>query len=311
MPIHFACPRCTKRLSIAIRKAGAEVLCPACSQRIIVPTPVSQTPLPGILIHEGPPQSDGEEAVSPDKTTPSDIEPDSPISLDEPVPPSVRIEDWSPSPDEDSDPLPVYRRRRRKNGLSPGMTAFSIVGGIFLLTCIAVIAAAMKVNRANESAKVRGEAKEQKQQPDRISPPRHFGEAEPETQVSREKLERIATYGIKVIGVIVGYIVLSSLAVGWVMKDAMKRRRDRSSAIAAAAIHGLLIGLTVGSGIGLLFSQYWPVFTTFKLELYLAEPWSPARINLIPIHLFVFGLVGGVIGGGAFGLVRMSAESHR
>jgi hypothetical protein len=34
------------------------------------------------------------------------------------------------------------------------------------------------------------------------------------------------------------------------------------------------------------------------IELNLAEPWSPARLNLIPIHLFVFGLVGLFLGAG-------------
>jgi hypothetical protein len=64
----------------------------------------------------------------------------------------------------------------------------------------------------------------------------------------------------------------------------------------------VLIGALSGGGllafIGLLLSQYWPVFGG-ALERALAEPWSPARISLIPIHLFAFTIVG-VLGGGAF-----------
>lgn len=39
MPIHFRCPSCYGLLSIARRKAGQEVTCPKCQDRVIVPTP--------------------------------------------------------------------------------------------------------------------------------------------------------------------------------------------------------------------------------------------------------------------------------
>jgi hypothetical protein len=57
--------------------------------------------------------------------------------------------------------------------------------------------------------------------------------------------------------------------------------------------------------VGLYLSQHRPVFGGF-LELNLAEPWSPARINLIPIHLLAFGLIGillGAVFGFALGLL--------
>lgn len=40
MPIRFRCPGCDGLLSIATRKAGAEVACPKCREGLIVPTPV-------------------------------------------------------------------------------------------------------------------------------------------------------------------------------------------------------------------------------------------------------------------------------
>jgi DNA-directed RNA polymerase subunit RPC12/RpoP len=40
VPVKFACPRCSRRLSIARRKVGAEIGCPACGQKIIVPSPL-------------------------------------------------------------------------------------------------------------------------------------------------------------------------------------------------------------------------------------------------------------------------------
>jgi hypothetical protein len=55
----------------------------------------------------------------------------------------------------------------------------------------------------------------------------------------------------------------------------------------------------------LVVSQYWPVFGGL-LELNLAMPWSPARINLIPVHLFAFGLVGAVLGAAGGALLSLS-----
>lgn len=56
--IKFACPTCQTKLRIANTKAGAEIDCPRCSQRLIVPTP-SSVPKLGIVredsFHIGPP----------------------------------------------------------------------------------------------------------------------------------------------------------------------------------------------------------------------------------------------------------------
>jgi len=49
--------------------------------------------------------------------------------------------------------------------------------------------------------------------------------------------------------------------------------------------------------LGLFLSQYWPVFGGV-LEKVLAQPWSPARTGLIPIHIFVFSLTGLILGAG-------------
>ena len=53
-------------------------------------------------------------------------------------------------------------------------------------------------------------------------------------------------------------------------------------------------------------SQYWPVFGGF-LGRSMAKPWSPARIDLIPIQLFGFCVAGFVIGG-AVGLLSSVAR---
>jgi hypothetical protein len=70
--------------------------------------------------------------------------------------------------------------------------------------------------------------------------------------------------------------------------------------LGTAPLVGIFIGaIIVGLGsvcLGLFLSQYWPVFGGV-LERGLAEPWSPARISLIPVHLLVFGLIGIVFGG--------------
>ncbi len=75
---------------------------------------------------------------------------------------------------------------------------------------------------------------------------------------------------------------------------------DDPAAVRERLIKGGLVGAFVGSlvfaGIGIFLSQYWPVFGDF-LEKSLAQPWSPARESLIPIHVFVFSIVGFVLGG--------------
>src|SRR5262249_12682702 len=64
-----------------------------------------------------------------------------------------------------------------------------------------------------------------------------------------------------------------------------------------AGLLGAAVGVGVGGFLAVVLSQYWPVFGGL-LERSLAEPWSPARRGLIPVHVFVFALVGIVLGGG-------------
>src|SRR5207248_3110386 len=48
MPIRFRCPRCSRLLGIARRKAGSQTACPQCGETITVPThdePLDLTPL--------------------------------------------------------------------------------------------------------------------------------------------------------------------------------------------------------------------------------------------------------------------------
>lgn len=62
------------------------------------------------------------------------------------------------------------------------------------------------------------------------------------------------------------------------------------------------VGAGVLGGLGLAFSQYWPLFGGL-LEKALAQPWSPARLSLIPIHVIAGGLLG-AMGGVLLGIVR-------
>ena len=84
-------------------------------------------------------------------------------------------------------------------------------------------------------------------------------------------------------------------------KDQTRGRITLISILAGApagAIAGAAVGLMGFGFVGLILSQYWPVFGGF-LELNFAQPWSPARINLIPVHLFAFGIAGILLGAGA------------
>jgi DNA-directed RNA polymerase subunit RPC12/RpoP len=129
MPINFACPRCARRLSIATRKGGAEIGCPACAQRIIVPMPEPAKPLPGILIEPGP--DENLSAQSPETDSPRLIE----EPRDDDRREDDRREDEPPArsePADDYDPYPI-RRRRRRQGPNP-----VVLIGVGILAVVAV-----------------------------------------------------------------------------------------------------------------------------------------------------------------------------
>ncbi|HEY1601737.1 MAG TPA: hypothetical protein VGG64_19205 [Pirellulales bacterium] len=71
---------------------------------------------------------------------------------------------------------------------------------------------------------------------------------------------------------------------------------DRSAPNTLAIVMGAFMGAIVLGCSGLLSSQYVPVFGGF-LERTLAEPFSPARLSIIPVHLFVFVPLGALCGG--------------
>ncbi|MBW3543704.1 MAG: hypothetical protein KY476_25920, partial [Planctomycetes bacterium] len=62
MPIQFRCTACRQKLSISTRKAGREVSCPACGERLVVPAPE-----PAVPVAE-------EQAAAPEATPDADIE---------------------------------------------------------------------------------------------------------------------------------------------------------------------------------------------------------------------------------------------
>jgi hypothetical protein len=86
---------------------------------------------------------------------------------------------------------------------------------------------------------------------------------------------------------------------------------DVRSEPAGPMVIGSALGTaTLFGGVGLGLSQYWPVFGNMLERSPLAQPWSPVRINLIPIHLFAFTIVGAVFGG-VIGYFRHQALSGR
>jgi len=80
--------------------------------------------------------------------------------------------------------------------------------------------------------------------------------------------------------------------------------------IARSAIIGGVIGLVAGMFFGLLSSQFFPMFAGV-LERNLAQPFSPARLGLIPIHLFLLGLIGSVIGAVVGVVAGANKDAHR
>lgn len=72
-------------------------------------------------------------------------------------------------------------------------------------------------------------------------------------------------------------------------------RTKRSRTIVLTSIVSGFATASALAFVGVALSQYWPVFGG-TLERGMAQPWSPARVGLIPIHVFVFALVGVVAG---------------
>lgn len=61
----------------------------------------------------------------------------------------------------------------------------------------------------------------------------------------------------------------------------------------ATRIVVLVVGIVGGVVTGILLSQYAPLFGTWEK---LGAPWSPARLELISIHVAVFTVVGALGG---------------
>lgn len=59
-------------------------------------------------------------------------------------------------------------------------------------------------------------------------------------------------------------------------------------------IRNIISGALYGGIVGLLFSQYFPVFGDIYKKL--ADPLTPLRLSLIPIHLLCFMILGGISG---------------
>lgn len=75
-----------------------------------------------------------------------------------------------------------------------------------------------------------------------------------------------------------------------------RRRLVRRSNAGPRAVSCGIFGAIVMAGVGLGLSQYFPVFGSL-LERNIAEPWSPARMGLIPLHVLVFACLGAFFGG--------------
>ena len=71
MPIQFRCPNCNQMLSISTKRAGSMIVCPACTEEALVPTPGEPTkaydvvaPLVGKLPAASPPSATSRPAQS-------------------------------------------------------------------------------------------------------------------------------------------------------------------------------------------------------------------------------------------------------
>lgn len=215
MPIHFACPRCAGRLSVATRKAGSEVTCPGCGQVVIVPTPPSQAQ-PGIPIEPGPPPPTPPRPTPPQPPPPCPTPPDEPDAGEDDEPPRRES-------DEDYDPLPI-RRHRRKHGAAP-FVLFG-VGFLALVTLIMVVAAVIRSDRAAQhnakaTAKQPATGTQSRTEPVRNTPSRVPDDPSDGDEIGR----KAAGFGsLLCVGVVVVLLIVSAILMAvWVIQDCRNR----------------------------------------------------------------------------------------
>jgi hypothetical protein len=70
--------------------------------------------------------------------------------------------------------------------------------------------------------------------------------------------------------------------------------RSKGQTIVWASIVGAALGSLLFLPIGFLSSQFFPFFGGWLSAI--AEPFSPARLQLMPAHLIGFGILGGLLG---------------
>ena len=56
----------------------------------------------------------------------------------------------------------------------------------------------------------------------------------------------------------------------------------------------IILLISCGIFIGVLSANYFPITGGFLMQF--AQPWSDARMSLIPAHVVIFGVIGAMIG---------------
>lgn len=81
----------------------------------------------------------------------------------------------------------------------------------------------------------------------------------------------------------------------------------RPNVLVTAAI-GAVAGLACGVVIGVWLSQYHPIFGGLAV---MGQPWSPARMSLIGVHVITLGVISTIAGTGIGVLLGVSMSPRR
>jgi|GEM_PF-4211276 len=196
----------------------------------------------------------------------------------------------------------MERRRRRKSDMPWGV--ISILGLLAIVTAIVVVAAVRKHSPRQEVAEkppatkpVAAPVQSQPVKPAEYDSPNR--EPKPEREEREKGWDRIKS-GEQVAIVLSLLFIVASFILPPLL--AGKAEPFRSALIWAG------IGCGSTGLLGAMLSQLSPIFGIFLYHL--AEPFSPAKLTLIPTHVFAFGLAGLFLGGAA-GLIKAQSSPRR
>lgn len=179
------------------------------------------------------------------------------------------------TPEDDDGDLSFLAHRRRRSSVNWPMIGITV--GVLLMSLVAISAA---VYRLNQGVEVPSVIQAQPRPGDVIPPATNMGTV-------YVRLIIFMGLGLTVMGAF-GFAVMQG------MQQQKRRRRQPTNILVWVALYTIpLVLMALPSAY--YMAHYSPMFGDLWIVA-LAQPHSPARDSVVPIHMFAFGLAGVAIG---------------